>query len=121
MSSPIAFDYVSASSVRCRKDNVLIKWIEAPDTTKSGLVALPRADYARDIDGKLAEVVSVGPGPAYERKCESCGHPLNPFRMGVNVGDQVIVDNKRCGELVYVNGIEHRIVREAELLAVVEE
>lgn len=121
MQPPVAFDYVAASSVRCRKDNILIRWLPAPELSKSGLVALPRADFSREIEGKLAEVVSVGPGPAYERKCTTCGHPLNPFELGVKVGDTVIVDSPKCGEIVYVNGIEHRIVREAELLAVLEE
>jgi co-chaperonin GroES (HSP10) len=40
--------------------------------------------------------------------------------MEVNPGDRVIADGQQPGELVYVNGVEHRMVREAELLAVLE-
>lgn len=118
---PVATDYVSAAHIRPRADNVLVKWVKPPEMTKSGLVALPKADFARDIDGKLAEVVSVGPGPSYKRKCDTCGQPRDRFAMAVNVGDKVIVDNRYCGELVFVNGEEHRIVREAEILGVIEE
>ncbi len=117
---PVDFDYISAEQVRCRNDNVLVRYEELPETTASGLVALPRSDYAREIDGKAAVVVGVGDGPSYKSNCEKCGKPRYPFGMSVKPGDRVIVDGKNRGERIWVNGIEHRLVREAELLAVLE-
>lgn len=119
--APVATDYVHAEAIRCRNDNLVIAFCAAKETTDSGLVALPRADYAREIDGRLAEVLAVGPGPAYGSKCASCGSPKTPFDMAVRPGAKVIVDGKLCGELVFINGRECRIVRQAEILAVVEE
>jgi len=113
------YEYVSGR-IRPRNDNVLVKWEELPETTASGLVALPRNDYSRHIDGRAAIVVAVGDGPSYKAKCERCNRPRYPFPMGVKEGDRVIVDGRRVGEVVYVDGVEMRIVRECELLAVVE-
>lgn len=118
--SPHAYDYVSAEHVRPRADNVLIRWAFESETTPSGLVALPKARDRRSIDGRLAIVVSAGDGPSPTRNCQHCGHALNPYPMGVRPGDVVVADGSQCGELLYVNGIEHRLVREAELLEVWE-
>jgi co-chaperonin GroES (HSP10) len=118
----IAYDHVTAESVRCRNDSVLIRWAELPDTTPSGLVALPKLDCARDIDGRLAVVVAAGPGPSYTSKCPTCEKPRGPlFQMDVKPGDKVIADGRMVGELLYIDGVEHRMVRLAELLAVVED
>jgi co-chaperonin GroES (HSP10) len=113
------FEYVEGD-VQPRNDNVLIRWEEIPETTESGLVALPRNDYARAIDGRAAIVVAAGPGPSYSAKCGECGKAKNPYPMGVKPGDRVIVDGRQVGEVIFVDGVEHRLVREAELLAVVE-
>jgi co-chaperonin GroES (HSP10) len=113
-------DYISGAQFRPRNDNVLIKWAPIPETTPSGLLALPKSDYAREIDGKLAVVVAVGDGPAYTRKCVHCGHPLDPYAMEVKPGDRVIVDGRLVGEIIVFEGQECRVVRQAELLAVVE-
>ena len=114
------YEYVSGR-VRARNDNVLIRWEELPETTSSGLVALPGLDFARAIDGRAAIVVSCGPGPSYAANCKECGKPKNPYPMGVQPGDRVIVDGRQVGEVIYLDGVEHRIVRENELLGVVED
>lgn len=114
------YEYVTGT-IRPRNDCVLVRWVEQPETTPSGLIALPKADYARGIDGREAIVVAVGPGPSYSANCRECGKPKNPYEMGCKPGDRVIVDGRQIGEVVFVEGVECRIVREAELLAVVEE
>ncbi len=116
----VDYDYVSGGAVRPRNDNVVIKLEALPEFSKSGLVAMPRSDFTREIDGRAAVVVAVGDGQSYKANCDKCGRPRYPFGMGVKPGDRVIVDNKNCGERVFMNGEEMRIVREAELLAVVE-
>ncbi len=112
-------DYISAQKLRVRNDNIAVRWAPLPDATPSG-IALPRSDYSREIDGRLAIVVAVGDGPAYSRKCEHCGTPRDPYPMEVKVGDRVIVDGRLVGEIILFEGEECRIVRQAELLAVVE-
>ena len=114
------YDYIDAERIRPRNDNVLIRWANTPETTPSGLVALPANDNSRDIDGRLAVVVAVGEGPSYTTYCNKCCMPRHPHKMQVQVGDKVIADGRKVGELLYVNGLEHRMVRENELLAVVE-
>ena len=112
-------DYIAGERIRPRNDNLVVKWAPLPDATPSG-IALPRSDYSRSIDGRLAVVVAVGDGPAYTRKCEHCGAPKDPYPMEVNVGDNVIVDGKLVGEVIMFEGEECRIVRQAELLAVID-
>lgn len=115
--SPVAYDYISAERIRCRNDSVLIRWEEGPEMTAGGIV-IPRNTRTKAIEGRIGIVVSCGPGPSYSSKCPTCEKPRSPYGMEVNPGDRVIADGQQPGELVYVNGVEHRMVREAELLAV---
>ena len=87
-------------------DNVVIKANEAEETTKSGIV-LTSASKEKP---QIAEVVAVGPGGLVDGK---------EVKMSVNVGDKVIVA-KYSGTEVKIDDNEYTILRQSDILAVVE-
>ena len=88
-------------------DRVVIKMVEAEETTKSGIILTGAAKEKP----QMAEVISVGPGGNVEGK---------DIIMHVKVGDKVIT-SKYSGTEVKVEGEEYTIVRQSDILAVVEE
>ena len=84
-------------------DRVVLKQLVAEETTKSGIV-LPGQGKEKP---QQAEVVAVGPGGVVEVKME------------VKVGDQVIF-SKYSGTEVKLDEDEYIIVRQSDILAVVE-
>lgn len=94
-------------TVRPMDDRVLVKPIEQEEKTASGLY-LPESAKERPVRGK---VVAVGPGKRLDN-----GGRAQP---GVKKGDTVVY-GKYAGTEVEVKGVEHLILREAELLGVVE-
>ena len=87
-------------------DRVVLKQVEAEETTKSGIV-LP--GQAQEKPQK-AEVVAVGPGGVVEGK---------EVKMEVAVGDKVIY-SKYSGTEVKMDGTEYIIVRQNDILAIVK-
>ncbi|SBW10394.1 Cpn10 chaperonin GroES, small subunit of GroESL [uncultured Eubacteriales bacterium] len=87
-------------------DRVIIKLVEAEETTKSGLILTGSAKEKPEV----AEVVAVGPGGMVDGK---------EVAMTVKVGDKVIT-SKYSGTEVKVDGEEYTIVRQNDILAVVE-
>ena len=87
-------------------DRVVLKQCEAEETTKSGIV-LPGQSKEKP---QQAEVIAVGPGGVVEGK---------EVKMEVKVGDQVIY-SKYAGTEVKLDGEEYIIVRQSDILAVVE-
>ncbi len=87
-------------------DRVILKQLEAVETTKSGIV-LPGQAKEKPQE---AEVVAVGPGGNVEGK---------EIVMQVAVGDKVIY-SKYSGTEVKVAGQEYIIVKQNDILAVVE-
>ena len=87
-------------------DRVLIKMQEAEETTKSGIVLASSAQEKPQI----AEVIAVGPGGMVDGK---------EVTMFLKVGDKVIT-SKDSGTEVKVDGQEYTIVRQSDVLAVVE-
>lgn len=87
-------------------DRVVIKTVEAEETTKSGIILAGSAKEKPQV----AEVVAVGPGGLVEGK-EIC--------MIVKVGDKVLT-SKYSGTEVKVDGQEFSIVRQSDILAIVE-
>ncbi|MBQ6998563.1 MAG: co-chaperone GroES [Clostridia bacterium] len=87
-------------------DRVVIKMTEAEDTTKSGIILAANAKEKPQI----AEVVAVGPGGVVDGK---------EIKMEVKVGDKVLI-NKYAGTEVKVDGEESIIVRQSDILAIVE-
>ena len=87
-------------------DNVVIKAVEAEETTKSGIV-LTSAGKEKP---QIAEVVAVGPGGLVDGK---------EVVMTVKAGDKVVAA-KYSGTDVKIDGEEYTVVRLSDILAVVE-
>jgi len=86
-------------------DRVLIKKLEAEETTKSGIV-LPGTAKEKPQE---AEVMAVGPGGFVEGK---------EVKMEVKVGDKVLF-SKYSGNEIKVDGEEYTILKQDDILAVV--
>jgi chaperonin GroES len=88
-------------------DRVLIKMVEAEETTKSGIILSSGSQEKPQI----AEIVAVGPGGVDEdgKKIE----------MQVKVGEKVIT-SKYSGTEVKYEGTEYIIVKQSDILAIVE-
>ena len=87
-------------------DRVVLKQLEAEETTKSGIV-LPGQAQEKP---QQAEVVAVGPGGVVEGK---------EVKMEVEVGNKVIY-SKYAGTEVKLDGEEYIIVKQNDILAIVE-
>ena len=87
-------------------DRVILKQLVAEETTKSGLVLTGQAKEKP----QEAEVIAVGPGGVVEGK---------EIKMEVSVGQKVIY-SKYAGTEVKLDGEEFIIVRQSDILAVVE-
>ena len=87
-------------------DRVLIKMKEAEETTKSGIILASAAKEKPQI----AEVIEVGPGEKIDGKVEE---------MAVKKGDNIIV-SKYSGTEVKYEGEEYLIVKQDDILAIVE-
>ncbi len=88
-------------------DRVVIKLIEAEEKTKTGILLTASAQEKPQI----AEVVAVGPGARNDKG------ELVP--MELKVGDKVIA-GKYTGTEVKVDGEEYTIVKQSDILAIVE-
>ena len=87
-------------------DRVVHKQIEAEETTKSGIV-LPGQSKEKP---QQAEIIAVGPGGVIDGK---------EVKMQVSVGQQVIY-SKYAGTEVKLEDVEYIIVKQSDILAVVE-
>ena len=87
-------------------DRVVLKSTEAEETTKSGIILTGSAKEKPVV----SEVVAVGPGGVVDGK---------EVTMYVEVGDKVVISNY-AGTDVKLDGEEYKIVRQNDILAVVE-
>ncbi len=87
-------------------DRVVVKAVEVEETTTSGIILAASAQEKPQI----AEVVAVGPGGMIDG---------NNVEMYVKVGDKVIT-SKYSGTEVKLNKEEYTIVKQSDILAVVE-
>ncbi len=87
-------------------DRVVIKTVEAEETTKSGIILTAAAQEKPSI----AEVIEVGPGGMVDGK---------EVAMTVKKGDKVII-SKYAGTEIKLDGTEYSIVRQSDILAIVE-
>ena len=87
-------------------DRIVLKQLEAEETTKSGIV-LPGQNKEKP---QQAEVIAVGPGGVIDGK---------EVKMEVKAGDKVIY-SKYAGTEVKIDGEELIIVRQSDILAIVE-
>lgn len=87
-------------------DRVVIKMLEAEETTKSGIILAGSAKEKPQI----AEVVAVGPGGVVDGK---------EVVMELSVGDKVIM-SKYAGTEVKLDGEEYIILRQSDVLAKID-
>jgi len=87
-------------------DRVVIKMLETEETTKSGIV-LPGSAKEKP---QVAEIKAVGPGGVVDGK---------EIKMEVKVGDRVLI-SKYAGTEVKIDNEEYTILRQSDILAIVE-
>lgn len=87
-------------------DRVVIKMVETEETTKSGII-LTAAAKEKPV---IAEVTAVGPGGLVDGK---------EVKMTLKVGDRVLI-SKYAGTEVKIDGAEFTILKQSDVLAVVE-
>ena len=88
-------------------DRVVIKMTEAEETTKSGIILTGNAKEKPQV----AEVLAVGPGGMVDGK---------EVVMTVKVGDRVLT-SKYSGTEVKCDGQEYIIVKQSDILSIVED
>ena len=84
-------------------DRVVIKMLEAEETTKSGIILSSKSQEKPQV----AEVIAVGPGGVVDGK---------EVKMEVAVGDKVLT-SKYSGTEVKLDGDEYTIVSQNDILA----
>jgi len=87
-------------------DKVVVKRLEAEEKTKSGILLAASAQEKPEI----FEVIAVGPGGMVDG---------NEVKMEVKAGDRIIT-GKYTGTTVKVEDEEYTIVRQGDILAIVE-
>ncbi len=87
-------------------DRVVIKMLEAEETTKGGIILASAAKEKPQV----AEIVAAGPGGVVDGK---------EVTMEVKVGDKVLI-SKYAGTEVKLDGEEYTIVRQSDILAIVD-
>lgn len=92
--------------IRPLADRVVIKKVEAEEKTASGII-LPGSAKEQP---QMAQVVEVGPGGFVDG---------NEVKMEVEVGDKVIY-SKYAGNEVKIGSEEYIILRQSDILAVIE-
>jgi chaperonin GroES len=88
-------------------DRILVKRVEAEEKTSSGLI-IPEAAKEKPLE---AEVIAVGSGRVTKEG------KVRP--MSLSVGDRVLF-GKYTGDEIKLDGVEHIILREEDVLAVIE-
>ena len=87
-------------------DRVVIKTVEVEETTKGGLILTGSAKEKPQV----AEVIAVGPGGVVDGK---------EVAMQVKEGQKVVY-SKYAGTEIKIDGEEYKIVRQNDILAIVE-
>ncbi|MBM4108729.1 MAG: co-chaperone GroES [Phycisphaerae bacterium] len=94
-------------AIKPLEDRVLVKPIESESKTASGIY-LPETAKEKPVKG---QVVSVGPGKRLDNGQRA--------KMSVSSGDTVVY-GKYAGTEVEIKGVKHLILRESELLGMIE-
>ena len=92
--------------IRPLADRVVIKFLEAEETTKGGIILSSAAQEKPQV----AEILAVGPGGVVDGK---------EVKMEVKVGDKVLT-GKYSGTEVKVDGEKYTIVRQCDILEVLD-
>jgi len=98
---------VSSMKIRPLQDRVIIKRLEEEEKTKGGII-IPDTAKEKPIEG---EVVAVGKGKTTEDG--------KLIKLDVKAGDRVLF-SKYAGTEVKIDGVEHLIMREDDILGIIE-
>ena len=86
-------------------DRVIVKMVEVDESTKSGIIISSSKDSSH-----IAEVISVGIGKVVDGKIE---------QANISKGDKVVI-NKYSGTEIKYEGEEYIIIKQEDILAIVE-
>ncbi|MFA6427865.1 MAG: co-chaperone GroES [Candidatus Magasanikbacteria bacterium] len=89
-------------------DRILVKPVKEEEVTKSGIVLPDTVDKEKKMEG---EVIAVGPGKLMENGQRA--------PMDISVGQKVLF-KKWGGEEVDIDGVEHKILNQDDVMAVIE-
>lgn len=95
-----------ATKIRPLQDRVIVKRVKEEDKTKGGII-IPDTAKEKPIEG---EVIAVGPGKLEDGK---------RIELSVKAGDRVLF-GKYAGTEVKLEGEEHLILREDDILGIIE-
>ena len=87
-------------------DRVVLKFCEAEETTKGGIILAAAAQEKP----QTAEIIAVGPGGVVDGK---------EIKMELKVGDKVLI-SKYAGTEVKLDGTEYTILRQSDVLAIID-
>jgi chaperonin GroES len=93
--------------IRPLQDRVIVKRVEEEEKTKGGII-IPDSAKEKPMEG---EVVAVGKGKVLENGTK--------LEMTVKVGDRILF-SKYAGNEVKIDGVEHLIMREDDILGIIE-
>lgn len=93
-------------NIKPLQDRVVIKMLEAEETTKSGIILTGASQEKQQI----AEIIAVGPGGIVDGK---------EIKMELKVGDKVLI-SQYAGTKVKLDGEEYTILSQGDVLAIVE-
>lgn len=94
--------------IRPLHDRVIVKRLEEKEKTKGGII-IPDTAREKPMEGK---VIAVGPGKVLESGTK--------VSMNVKKGDRILF-GKYAGSEIEIEGEEHLIMREDDILAIIEE
>ena len=118
---------------RMLQDNALVcmDWLRdrRKERTTPGGIVLPASDKPDNMEPVVATVIACGPGWYDERIIHNEGLPgwkepktsTRYIRSSLKAGDRVLVDHAISGDPWPIENVEYRIVRESNVLGVVEE
>ena len=93
-------------TIKPLQDRVVIKMLEAEETTKSGIILTGAAQEKPQV----AEIIAVGPGGLVDGK---------EVKMELKIGDKVLI-SQYAGTKVKLEGEEYTILSQNDVLAIVE-
>lgn len=93
-------------NIKPLQDRVVIKMLEAEETTKGGIILTTAAQEKPQV----AEVLAVGPGGIVDGK---------EVKMELKIGDKVLI-SQYAGTKVKLEDVEYTILSQSDVLAIVE-
>lgn len=115
-------NFAEGTIIRPLKDCVLVIPDVPQELEKNGVVIPATATAPLPIEGNWATVVADGDGPSHKRMCPKCERPLDVYGDdALKPGTRVLMDSAKSGDALMIGGVEHRMVRRAELLMALEE